>query len=329
MSRINPELPAGFIYQYVFSSDRTARSVHQLTEHDRNNPELTLWQHLDLGQQAAQVWLKKDAQLDRSVYQTLAASETRPTSFTIEKGLIVVLRGVNTNPGHDPEDMVSIRMWIEKNRIITTRNRTLLSVVDLAAAFDRNQGPRSSGEFLTELIERLADRIGDFVNQIEEDMAIAEEQLETIKPNELRTTLGSLRRQIASVRRFLAPQRDALDRLQYSETDILSSRDRQRLREESDRISRYLEDLDLARERALVLQEAFLSQLAQEQNTRMYVLSIVAAIFLPLTFVTGLLGMNVGGLPGVDNQRGFVIATVIMVGATLGLVALFKWRKWI
>jgi zinc transporter len=61
----------------------------------------------------------------------------------------------------------------------------------------------------------------------------------------------------------------------------------------------------------------------------MYVLSIVAAIFLPLTFVTGLLGMNVGGLPGINNVNGFLIAVVIMFIAT-GLITLFfKFKKWI
>ncbi|NNF15293.1 MAG: zinc transporter ZntB, partial [Gammaproteobacteria bacterium] len=98
---------------------------------------------------------------------------------------------------------------------------------------------------------------------------------------------------------------------------------------ESDRITRYLEDIDLARERAVVLQEEIINQLAQEQNTRMYVLSVVAAIFLPLTFVTGLLGMNVGGLPGVENPQGFWFAAVIMTACSILMILYFRWRKWI
>ncbi|RBP51664.1 zinc transporter ZntB [Arenicella xantha] len=323
------DLPAGFVYQYIFSTDRSARAFVKLSDDDLADPANTVWHHLDLQQPESSHWLKHQAKLEPLVSEALIATETRPRSFNAKEGLVVVLRGVNTNPGHNPEDMVSVRIWIEKNRIITTRNRTLLPITDLATALKNQEGPRTSGEFLTDLIERLADRIGDFVNQIEDELGDTEDQLESIHPNELRGTLGSLRRQIASVRRFLAPQRDALDRLNYAETDILTNRDRQRLREESDRISRYLEDLDLARERAVVLQEAFLSQLAQQQNTRMYVLSVIAAIFLPLTFVTGLLGMNVGGLPGIENQSGFSIATMVMVGATLGLIVLFKWKKWI
>ena len=60
----------------------------------------------------------------------------------------------------------------------------------------------------------------------------------------------------------------------------------------------------------------------------MYVLSVVAAVFLPLTFGTGLLGMNVGGLPGLESQLGFVWSVVAMVVAAIGLIVFFRWKKW-
>ena len=94
-------------------------------------------------------------------------------------------------------------------------------------------------------------------------------------------------------------------------------------------MTRYLEDIDLARERLVVMQEEFLAQQAQQQNSRMYVLSVVAAVFLPLTFVTGLLGMNVGGLPGLDNPDGFIASVVVMIVAAAGLIAFFRWKRWL
>lgn len=318
-----------FLHQYYLNGDKTSI---QLDRDKAAAPALdgaSLWQHLDLNQVESKEWLRNDANIDKLTFQALSAEETRPHSFAAHGGLLVVLRGVNHNPGEDAEDMVSIRVWVEKDRILSARVRKMLAIQDIVDTMNDNTGPRSPGEFLTNLIESLANRIGDFVNRLEDELGEIEDHLETIAPDQMRAQLGSLRRQIASVRRFLAPQRDALDRLYHIDSDILNDRDRQRLREESDRVSRYLEDLDLARERAIVLQEAFLSQLAQQQNSRMYVLSIVAAIFLPLTFVTGLLGMNVGGLPGINNVNGFLIAVVIMFIAT-GLITLFfKFKKWI
>ena len=67
------------------------------------------------------------------------------------------------------------------------------------------------------------------------------------------------------------------------------------MREVSDQLARYLEDLDEARDRAAVTQEELVNRLSEQMNNKMYILSIVAAIFLPLGFLTGLLGINVGG----------------------------------
>ena len=286
------------------------------------------WVHIDLRNEPSIEWLRNDSGLDQAIIDGLAAEETRPRSSSTDTGVFVVLRGVNMNPGEDAEDMVSVRLWIEPRRIISVRRLPILSVQDVYKEIKAGTGPKSAGEFLTDLIERLADRIGNFVNAIEDNMSEAEDSLGAANHNEFRSTLGSLRRQIAQVRRFLAPQRDALDRLNHVTAKVLSERDRQRLREESDRVSRYLEDLDLARERAVVLQEAFVSQLAQEQNTRMYVLSVVAAIFLPLTFWTGLLGMNVGGLPWIEDSAGFVLSVLVMLVSGILMIAFFKYKKW-
>lgn len=324
MSKTFPD----FLHFYRLNGDRTALPLEgqELVELEEGH---STWRHLDLNNKTSLEWLETAANLDPIVLNALTAIETRPRSFSHKDGVMIVLRGVNMNPGRDAEDMISIRLWLESNRIISTRLRPILSVEDIVKDFSETQGPSNVGEFLTSLVDKLADRIGDFVNSIEEELGEAEDSLETAEARELRSALGSLRRQIAKVRRYLAPQRDALDRLNHISSAIFSDRDRQRLREESDRISRYLEDLDLARERCVVLQEAFLSQMAQQQNTRMYVLSIVTAIFLPLSFLTGLLGMNIGGLPGLENPKAFVIVTLGMISGTIGLGVFFRWKKWI
>ncbi len=288
-----------------------------------------LWVHMDISDQESCRWLAEDSGVEPAVVDALLEAETRPRTFNTDRGMLVVLRGVNTSPGQDPEDMVSVRLWIERDRIISTRRRQLLSMRDMRKQLENGTGPATTGEFLAVLTGRLADRIGDFVDTIEEDVGNAEEALAADNPAELRQTIAARRREIAAVRRFLAPQRDALDRLYRNPGSWLSDQEAQELREESDRTTRYLEDLELARERIMVLREEFLGLIAQEQNARMYVLSVVAAIFLPLTFVTGLLGMNVGGLPWLDDPRGFIVSVILMVGAAVALAFFFRWKRWL
>jgi zinc transporter len=319
----------GFLHSYILNGRGGAESVDLAAVQKWSKEQGVLWVHLDVNDEMSRVWLLNDSGIQEHVVDSMLAEETRPRSFTTEQGLLVVLRGVNTNPGEDPEDMVSIRIWVEADRIITTRRRRVLSVQDVRTSLEKGEGPHSAGEFLATLVERLADRIGDFVDGIEERLGEAEGNVSSQEAATFRRSLGLLRRQMASVRRFLAPQRDALDRLYRQPGIAISDNETRYLREESDRITRYLEDLDLARERAVVLQEEFLGQLAQEQNARMYVLSVVAAIFLPLTFITGLLGMNVGGLPGLESPVGFLTSVILMVGAAIVLLIFFRWKKWL
>jgi zinc transporter len=322
-------VPGGLLHALLLDRNGGATPVEPQNIEKWHAEDGLLWLHVDVAEDPPREWMQDSLGLDSVVVEALAADETRPRSLSLGDGLLAVLRGVNMNPGDDPEDMVSIRLWIERDRIVSTRRRKLLSVQDLKETLEQGIGPHTSGEFLSELIGRLADRIGGFVDTIEDKLSSIEEA-EYDEPAQVRRrSLAILRRQIASVRRFVAPQRDALDRLYRNPGKLLSDAESNTLREEADRVTRYLEDLDLARERAIVLQEELMNELAQLQNTRMYVLSVVAAIFLPLTFVTGLLGMNVGGLPGVESPRGFLVALGVMVGASAAMLAYFRYRKWL
>ena len=323
------KLPDGLLHALLLDGNGSATPVEGADIEKWRPGDGLLWLHFDVAERHPRKWMRTALGLDPFVVEALNADETRPRSLNVGDGLLAVLRGVNMNPGEDPEDMVSIRLWIERERIVSTRRRKLLSVQDLREQLQQGTGPKTSGEFLSELVGRLADRIGSFVDTIEENLSSIEEAGSVEALQRRRQMLAVLRRQIASVRRFVAPQRDALDRLYRNPGTVFSDPEANRLREEADRVTRYLEDLDLARERAVVLQEELMNELAQLQNTRMYVLSVVAAIFLPLTFVTGLLGMNVGGLPGLESPRGFLVALIVMVVTSAVMLIYFRFRKWL
>lgn len=318
-----------FLYSYLLDGRGGGKSLDFSSLREWSAAAGKLWLHFDVSEQGASRWIAKASGLPDVAIDALLAGETRPRSAILPDGVLLVLRGVNTNPGEDPEDMVSIRLWVDGDRVISSRRRRLLSVVDVAEAIAAGNGPRTPGQLVSMLIEHLADRIGHFVDAIESQLDSAEDEIALGASSAFRSRLSSLRRKIAGVRRFLAPQRDALDRFHRHNVDVFDEDAAQELRDEADRITRYLEDLDLARERAVLIQEELLSQIAQEQNSRMYVLSVVAAIFLPLTFVTGLLGMNVGGLPGLESPWGFYGSLVIMLLAAIGLLVFFRWKRWL
>lgn len=286
------------------------------------------WYHLDYSQPDAATVLA-GLGLEAPLIEALIRPDSRPRTLDLPGGTLVILRGVNTNPGADPEDMVSLRLWIEPERLISVRQYRLLSVQDLREELLAQQGPRSIPGLVVRLIQRLADRIAGCVDDIEDQVEAFEEALTNGVSAELRTGISALRRQTAKVRRFLAPQREALEMLARLARDRLGEVQAANLREQSDRIARYVEDLDLVRERAVVLHEELLNRNAEQQNARMYLLAIVTAIFLPITFITGLFGMNVAGLPGTEDSRAFEMVVLIMFTLLVAVVVLMKRRHWL
>lgn len=287
-----------------------------------------IWMHLDYSKPAVQQWMQESSGLTHLTAEALLQAETRPRCVPADEGLMVFLRGINLNPGADPEDMVSIRVWVGERRVFTLRMRRTQSVDDLREAIGQGHGPQTPGDFLAMLIDRLLDRantvIEDLYDQVDEleDMVLVESDYHQ------REQLAGIRRQAIALRRFLAPQREALNRLSVERSPILTDEHRLHLREDFDRLTRLVEDLDAARERAMVTHESLVSRIAEQTNQRMYVLSIIAAIFLPLSFVTGLLGINVGGIPGAESALGFAAVVVLMLAIAVGLWAFFRWRHW-
>ena len=285
----------------------------------------TLWVHLDRTGVRSEAWLRRSSGLEAWICDALLAEETRPRVTEHKDGLLVILRGVNLNPAADPEDMVSVRAWVERDRVVTVRKRHLMAVEDIRQSLEGGSGPKTSLDLLVMLSDRLAERMGPIISALDEAVDQCEDDVITAESHALRSQLASLRRQAIALRRHIAPQRDALSRLQTVTVSWIDDPHRVRLREAYDRITRYVEDLDAARERATVTQEELAGRLAEQMNRTMYTLSIVATIFLPLSLFTGLLGINVGGIPGTDYPWAFAVVTVGLVVA--GLIEVYYFRR--
>ncbi len=287
-----------------------------------------LWVHLDYKAEKSKQWLLKHSGLPHHIAHSMVSSETRPRVLVTKRGILMTLRGVNLNPGHNPKDMVSVRIWIDEHRIISTRNRLLLSIDDMKHAIDDGTGPTSPTEFLLQLNDHLLTRIGGVINDLDDNVEQMDEMIDQEYCVTLRSKIADVRRQTVSIRRYLAPQREALYQLQIQNSNLLNQHQLIHLRESTDRIIRYIEDLDSARDRAAITQEELSSRITEQMDKRMFVLSIAAVLFLPLTFITGLLGINVEGIPGAHAHFGFIYVCLFLLVFGFGMIWAFKLKKW-
>ncbi len=319
----------GLICAYILDGQGGGREIGWQEVEAWEPGKGVLWVHLLRDSDPARSWLSNRSGLGPVRVEALLESETRPRSVPMPDGLLTILRGVNLNPGSDPEDMVGLRIWIDGDRVISVRQRQLMAINDLRESLNRGRGPKSSGTLLAAIATYLTARMGPVIESLEDRVDELEDEILTAETREARWKLQDIRRETIKLRRYLFPQRDALSHIVIEDFDWLDRTSKARLREVGDRTNRYVEDLDEVRERGAVVQDELMNRLAERSNRTMYALTVVASIMLPLSFVTGLLGINVGGIPGAENKSAFLIVAGLLVLLALGQMWLFRRLKWI
>jgi len=316
------------IHAFLLIGDGYAKSLSWAEVQTWKPADGVLWLHFLNTEPEVSTWMHNQSGLDPLVADVLMSQDSRPRTTAIHDGLLIALRGVNLNPGADPEDMVSIRLWANHERIVSTRRRSLLSVGDIVQQLETGKGPKNVADFIVAITDRIVMRMSDTVDDLEDQMGEIEEHVLAETSNSIRNDLSNLRRTTISLRRYLSPQREALSRLHTDPHELFDKMHMLRMREVSDRLLRHIEDIDEVRDRASVTHEELVSRVSEDLNKRMYVLSIVTTIFLPLGFFTGLLGINVGGIPGSDYSGAFAIFVTILIVLVTMQITFFKWRKW-
>ncbi len=287
------------------------------------------WVHLDAAHEDTKRWLESEVSyLDPFIIEALLADGTRPRMMQIDTGALLILRGVNLNKNAAPEDMVSIRLWFDDERVISLRRRPLKAISDLESRLRAGKGPKNAGHFVGMLVTRLFERMEPVLTELSELTDDIEERVLEDASTDLRESIGDVRKQAIMLRRYMAPQRDAIGQLRMSDVECLEDSHKRQLQESFNEITRYVEDLDAIRERAQIVKDEIANILADRLNKNMYVLSVIAAIFLPLGFLTGLLGINVGGIPGADNGNAFWFFCGILMTIVAFQVMAFKKMKW-
>jgi len=317
-----------FVFGFAFKGD-SAREMRWEEAVTAGDDAEWVWLHLNMNNETARDWIKSQLDLPFVAVNSLLAGETRPRVTTLETGIVANLRGVNLNEGAEPEDMVSMRIWVEPRRIITTRRRRLVAAQDIRSEIINGRKIDGPAALIVRICARLTERTEPFVAEIEENVDALEERILGGESSEIRGQLGEVRQTAVHFRRFIAPQREALLRLAADESALFKPRDKIELREIADRVTRFVEDIDAVRERAMVLQDQLTDKRAEEMNRNMMILSVVAAIFLPLGFLTGLLGINVGGMPGADDPNAFWIVVAISAALAGALVFVFHRKGWL
>lgn len=264
--------------------------------------------------------------------KTLLMNSPRPKCVGGDEDVLIVLRGINFIPGHEPDDMVSVRLWLDKDTIIASQRRAVASI---DSAKSRLGKMTSTPDVLYTVIEEMQQRIETHIGEIDEQVDRAEDDALSDPNKKRRLEILEFRRSVIALRRYLLPQRETLMTLSRLKMDMFTDEQQQGFLDQYYRAARICDALDALRERLGLIQEEITAVISDRMNQNMYILSIISLVFLPLGFLTGLFGINVGGMPMMAGGEsaleplGFAIMVGLCILCAIGIIIVMRLKKWI
>ena len=273
------------------------------------------------------VWLKQ--QLGDFYADLITVPSTRSRCTVFEDKALAVLRVAR--PGAEPEDVGRqlLSLWLEKGRVIIASELNIVDFLGISQWQQTHHAPLSPADLVARLGLRAADRMEPLIERMGDNLDDIEETLMLARSADTASRLARLRRTLINLRRLIWPQRDVLNTLEIEELTFLTNRDRVRLREAAARTARLGDELQALSERAVLVHEQILDTRAEQMNQTMLVLAAATVVLMPLTVISGILGMNVAGIPFADNPHAFWIVSGLLAFLGAGIFLWMRKQKWL
>ena len=169
------------------------------------------------------------------------------------------------------------------------------------------------------VIETLGDKIEDF------ETAIFSGEVD----DDISQKIQNLKREILRVRRAIFPLREVINRIEKNENKLIHKKTITYYRDVYDHLIQVSENIDIYREMIWSLMDMYMTTISNKMNEVMKVLTIMASIFIPLTFIAGIYGMNFEYIPELQYKYSYFILWGVMIVLFIGMLIYFKRRKWL
>ena len=274
-----------------------------------------------------QAWLRQTAGLEPFIIDALTALETRPRCDAVDGGAVLNLRGMTHATMQASDPLASVRLFATGDRVISV-TRLPLDAIDVARSAMKAGAILDTGDLIAALADAITRQLDPEVALLGDSLDSCEEQLDAHRAFALRRQVNTVRRTAIGYRRFLYPQRIALENLAALPVRWLRDDDRLHIGAAADRAARMAEELEAIRERAALIHETLTDLRAELIDQRSLLIAVAAMVFLPLTFITGLFGMNVDGIPYQHHPGSFWAITGFSIVVGIVVAAYFVRRHW-
>ena len=275
--------------------------------------------------------LGKVFQLNSLVLEDAIQTEQRPKIDEYETYIFGVFKMLYLDEGQNViTEHVAITLF--KNEVLVFQELTK-DVFDGVRQRLRGHQGRIRGKGADYLFFALLDAIIDnyfmILENISERMEVLEEEVYQKPKPKTAHKIQELKKEVLRIRRYIAPVRELVGRLIDTEHPLITKDTKLYLRDVLDHCIEINETLQIYREMAMSLMEMYMSNVSNKMNEVMKVLTVMASIFIPLTFIVGIYGMNFDNMPELHMQNGYFIVLGVMFSILILMLLYFKRKHWI
>ncbi len=331
---ISPDSPPPRIHVYQYQGDeleeRAIDDVEQLGAYATS--EKTVWVDVrGVGDEAIVRRVAALFEIDPLALEDAVNIPQRAKSEARERHQVIIARlPLLTDDGD--VDSPQVCLLVGRDHLITFQERPLGAFDPVRERLRSGIGPiRHLGpDYLAyALIDTVIDRYYPVAEGLSHELEDLEDEITERSTPEALTRLHRIRHQLVVLRRIGWPQREAITSLIRDQTPFITDEVRLYLRDTQDHIAQIMELIDSCREMTISLMDIHLSAVSHRTNEVMKVLTIVASIFIPLTFIAGIYGMNFEYMPELQRRSAYPIVIGVMFIVAFLMLGIFRYRGWI
>ncbi|MEM1414624.1 MAG: magnesium/cobalt transporter CorA [Myxococcota bacterium] len=294
------------------------------------DPEMVVWASLEEHGAAEQRLLTEVFQIHPLLVEDALSSGPTPKAEAHDDYLYLILHGLAGTSDADEVHTTDVDFFIGKNFLITHHDKAMPSLDrvrrEVASGKWLRKGPMFVAHRLTDL---MVDRFLPLIEKLDKDVVAVEEQAMASGGPELLQRIFQLKHTLQGLRRVGVHQREILQRLARGEYPFVPKKARPFWQDVLDHWVRVQDMADTYRDLVSSSLDAYLSMQSHRLNEVMRTLTVISTIMLPLTFITGLYGMNFDYMPGIHWKYGYETAWIVMIAVAVGFWGYSKRRRWI
>ena len=256
----------------------------------------------------------------------------RPKFEEYQNGNFIILKALRFNKDTKTVSKEHIALYFTKSFVITFQETESDVFAGVRSRINNSKGrirERGTDYLAFSLIDEIVDHYFEVLDSVEEVIEELEDAISTAEELNRKSDIHSLKKELLVLRKAISPLREAISRFYKTESAIVDDRSRVFLRDLYEHTIQIMDTIESYRDVLNGLQDLLITEVSFRMNKIMQLLTLISVIFIPLTFLAGIYGMNFDNIPELHYKYGYHILLGIMLVVAVVLLILFRRKKWL